>query len=85
MNEVQATAASLILGTDAVLLLLFFFVGVIGGWWALGALRWDKIVTQPLTSQAQLLRFFLALCCGLLAVFIAALLLGAIQLLHPAL
>lgn len=85
MSQVQATAVNLILGTDAVLLLLFFFAGVIGAWWALGALRWDKIVTQPLSAQTQLLRFFLALFGGLLSVVVAILLLGAMQLFHSTL
>ncbi|WP_134158816.1 DUF1146 domain-containing protein [Alicyclobacillus sacchari] len=73
------------LAADGMLVLLLFFIGVIGAWWALGSLKWESIVRQPLSGQAQLLRFFLALIGGILTVLVAVLLLGSIQLLNGSL
>lgn len=71
----------MIVGADGIILILFFFAGLIGAWWALAALKWDAFVKAPLSPQVQLLRFFLALGGGLLAVLVAMLLLSAMQVL----
>ncbi|EPZ45549.1 MULTISPECIES: DUF1146 domain-containing protein [Alicyclobacillus] len=75
------TAANtpLTLGVDGTVTLLFFFLGLVAAWWALGAVKWDKFVNQPLSSQVQMLRFFLALLGGIVAVLVALLLLGAMM------
>lgn len=84
-NMDAVTHVNVTLAADGMLVLLLFFVGLIGAWWALGSLKWEKIAHQPLGGQAQLLRFFLALIGGILTVLVAVLLLGAIQLLNGSL
>ncbi|MFD1675805.1 DUF1146 family protein [Alicyclobacillus fodiniaquatilis] len=78
MNE-SSGATSVILGTDGIVILMFFFAGLMACWWALAALKWDKFLNHPLSPQAQMLRFFLALFGGLISVGVAVLLLAAMQ------
>ncbi|GMA63535.1 DUF1146 domain-containing protein [Alicyclobacillus fastidiosus] len=73
------TSPPLTLGIDGTVALLFFFAGLLAAWWALGALKWDKFVNQPLSPQVQMLRFFLALAGGLLAVLVAIFILGSMS------
>lgn len=78
----QHNHVSMLIGTDGVILLLFFFAGLIAAWWALAALKWDKFFNQPRSSQVQMIRFFLSLFGGILAVMVAILMLGAMQVLQ---
>lgn len=70
------------LGADGIVVLVFFFFGLISAWWALAAFKWDKFFNQPLSGQVQLIRFFLAITGGILAVMVAVLLLGSMQILR---
>ncbi|WAH36859.1 DUF1146 family protein [Alicyclobacillus dauci] len=79
MASNPAGHVSLMIGADGLIIIVFFFAGLIAAWWALAAVKWDKFVNQPLSPQATMLRFFLSLCGGLLAVLVAVLLLGAMQ------
>ncbi len=70
------------LAVDGAIFLIVFFGGLLISWWALGALKWDKIVTFPLTAQANMLRFLLALLGGTLWGVIAIMYLFAIELIR---
>lgn len=61
------------------LLLLVFFVGVIVSWWALGALKWEQFVRTPLSSEAMMLRFLLAVVGGIAVSLMGALFFIAVQ------
>lgn len=82
MMTVSQGPVGLIFGVDGIVILLFFFAGLLAAWWALAALKWDEFVHHPLSAQVQMLRFFLALVGGLLAVLVAILLLSAMQVLQ---
>lgn len=69
-------------GVDGLVILVFFFTGLMAAWWALGALKWDKLFYHPMSSQVQMVRFFISLAGGLLACGVAVLLLGAMQILR---
>lgn len=73
---------SVVMGTDGAILLIFFFAGLVAAWWALSAFKWDKLFNQPMSTQVQMIRFFLSLLGGLLAITVAIFLLGSMQLLH---
>lgn len=81
MSFQTPTGIPVLAGVDEMIILLFFFAGLLGAWWALAALKWDAFVNRPMSTQVQLLRFFLALIGGLVAVLVAILLLAAVQLL----
>jgi len=75
---VASNTVGVLLGAGGVVFFVCFFGGLITAWWALGALRWEKFVL-PLTMQANVLRFFLALVGGLLTGFVGIAYLLAVQ------
>jgi uncharacterized membrane protein YwzB len=70
------------LAVDGVIFFLVFFVGLIISWWALGALKWDKIVHLPVSPQANMLRFILALLGGSIWGFVAIMYLIAVNVIR---
>jgi uncharacterized membrane protein YwzB len=70
------------LAVDGVIFFLVFFAGLVASWWALGALKWDKIVHLPISPQANMLRFILALLGGAVWGGVAMMYLVAVDLIR---
>ncbi len=70
------------LAVDGIIFFVVFFAGLLVSWWALGALKWEKVVFFPLSPQATMLRFLLALVGATLWGLIALLYLLAVQMIR---
>lgn len=76
------TVSNVSLAADGFLFFIIFFAGVIVSWWALGALKWEQFTRAPLSTQARMLRFILAMVGGVVWGLIAILYFLAVQALR---
>ncbi|GGJ11054.1 hypothetical protein GCM10010885_20400 [Alicyclobacillus cellulosilyticus] len=75
MNPLYSVAAAV----DGAVFIAALLAGTYAAWWALGILRWDRILADPFGPQARLLRFLLALAGGLVCGLVAILYVAAAQ------
>ncbi|MCY0888722.1 MAG: DUF1146 family protein [Alicyclobacillaceae bacterium] len=77
-----SSANNVSLASEGFVLVLFFFVGLLLTWWALGVLKWESFTRLPLSSQAQMLRFLMAMFGGFLWTGLAALFLYSVDVMR---
>ncbi|MCL6632616.1 MAG: DUF1146 family protein [Alicyclobacillus herbarius] len=82
MTGTGTLSNSAVLAADGLLFVLAFLFGTWATWWALGALKWDKFLFDPLGTQTRVLRFLLALLGGFLLALAAVAYIVAFQLLR---
>lgn len=62
---------SVMIAADGFIFIVAFLVGTYYAWRALGILKWDQFVFDPIGVQARILRFFMAMAGGFLVGLIA--------------
>lgn len=82
MNPDFTLTPSPVLAVDGIVFMAFLLASTYVVWWALGIVRWDKLLFDPTGPQARWLRFILALIGGFWIALCLLLYLAAAQLLH---
>lgn len=62
---------SVMIAADGFIFIIAFLVGTYYAWRALGILKWDNFVFDPVGVQARILRFFMAMAGGFMVGLIA--------------
>jgi uncharacterized membrane protein YwzB len=78
-STAQVASLAPMIAADGFIFILTFLVGTYFAWRALGILKWDQFIFDPIGQQARILRFFLAMFGGLIVGMVAVMYLIAGQ------